>query len=142
MVGVGQAQGPGDRPAPNPRATRSVVIARNGIIATSQPLASAAGLHVLQSGGNAIDAAVTAAATAGTTSSFTFSTAGSTLGAAHSLAASTLGAAQSRVVSAYRTAVSRASEATGETFLFAVRALRRVCLRRVLVGDTTYLRST
>ena len=53
---------PGDRPTPNPRATRSVVMARNGVIATSQPLASAAGLQVLQSGGNAIDAAVTAAA--------------------------------------------------------------------------------
>jgi gamma-glutamyltranspeptidase/glutathione hydrolase len=37
-------------------------MARNGIIATSQPLASAAGLAVLQNGGNAIDAAVTAAA--------------------------------------------------------------------------------
>src|SRR5689334_8430199 len=56
------AQLPGDRPAANPRATRSVVMARNGIIATSQPLASAAGLRVLQQGGNAIDAAVTAAA--------------------------------------------------------------------------------
>ncbi len=55
-------QGPGDRPAVNPRATRSVVLARNGMIATSQPLASAAGLRVLQQGGNAFDAAVTAAA--------------------------------------------------------------------------------
>jgi gamma-glutamyltranspeptidase/glutathione hydrolase len=53
---------PGDRPAGNPRATRSAVMARNGIIATSQPLATAAGLRVLQQGGNAIDAAVTAAA--------------------------------------------------------------------------------
>jgi gamma-glutamyltranspeptidase / glutathione hydrolase len=53
---------PGDRPASNPRSTRSVVMARNGVIATSQPLASAAGLKVLQQGGNAIDAAVTAAA--------------------------------------------------------------------------------
>jgi gamma-glutamyltranspeptidase / glutathione hydrolase len=53
---------PGDRPAANPRSTRSVVMARNGVIATSQPLASAAGLRVLQQGGTAIDAAVTAAA--------------------------------------------------------------------------------
>src|SRR5260221_10620474 len=58
----GAQEVPGDRPAANPRATRSVVMARRGVIATSQPLASAAGLKVLQEGGNAIDAAVTAAA--------------------------------------------------------------------------------
>src|SRR5919106_5747511 len=62
MIISPDGQAPGDRPAPNPRATRSVVMARNGLIATSQPLASAAGLRVLQQGGNAIDAAVTAAA--------------------------------------------------------------------------------
>src|SRR5882672_488186 len=56
------AQLPGDRPAANPRSTRSVVMGRHGMIATSQPLASAAGLKVLQDGGNAIDAAITAAA--------------------------------------------------------------------------------
>jgi gamma-glutamyltranspeptidase / glutathione hydrolase len=38
------------------------VMGRHGMIATSQPLASAAGLKVLQDGGNAIDAAVAAAA--------------------------------------------------------------------------------
>src|SRR5713101_5608565 len=62
MRTVSNAQAPGDRPAPNAHATRSVVLGRNGMIATSQPLASAAGLRVLQSGGNAVDAAVTAAA--------------------------------------------------------------------------------
>src|SRR3954452_4967760 len=53
---------PGDRPAPNTHATRSAVLGRHGMIAASQPMASAAGLKVLQEGGNAIDAAVTAAA--------------------------------------------------------------------------------
>ncbi|HEY2805988.1 MAG TPA: gamma-glutamyltransferase [Gemmatimonadales bacterium] len=43
-------------------AGRSTVYAPHGMIATSQPLASAAGLAVLEKGGNAIDAAVTAAA--------------------------------------------------------------------------------
>ena len=47
---------------PPSMAGRSTVYAPHGAIATSQPLATAAGLAVLQRGGNAIDAAVTAAA--------------------------------------------------------------------------------
>jgi len=74
MTGV-DAQGParpaptqpkpvmaGDRPAGNLYSTRSAALGRNGMLATSQALASAAGLKALQDGGNAIDAAVTAAA--------------------------------------------------------------------------------
>ncbi len=41
---------------------RSPVISTNGIVATSQPLAVAAGLQILANGGNAADAAVAAAA--------------------------------------------------------------------------------
>ena len=49
-------------PRPTTMAHRSTVYAPHAMIATSQPLATAAGLAVLQHGGNAIDAAVTAAA--------------------------------------------------------------------------------
>lgn len=39
-------------------ATRSVVLGQNGMVATSQPLATQIGLDILKKGGNAIDAAI------------------------------------------------------------------------------------
>ncbi len=45
-----------------PEQTRSEVMAANGMVVTSQPLAAQAGLQVLMRGGNAVDAAVATAA--------------------------------------------------------------------------------
>ena len=46
----------------NFEAHRPVVMGRNGMVCAGQPLASQAGISVLQKGGNAVDAAIATAA--------------------------------------------------------------------------------
>src|SRR3954453_11463792 len=64
------ATAPGAAPAPPPPArdqARSMIVTKYGIVATSQFLASQAGAKMLESGGNAVDAAIAANAVLGLT---------------------------------------------------------------------------
>src|SRR5512135_1544777 len=57
-IGAAVIAGAGDRPEGRSFATRSVTVARHGMVAAAHPLAVQVGIDVLKRGGSAVDAAI------------------------------------------------------------------------------------
>src|SRR5437773_10923425 len=63
LLGAGGPAGAGQDPPPSHNTATRPAVGKQGMISTAHPLATQAGLEILEAGGNAFDAAVAVAAT-------------------------------------------------------------------------------